>query len=179
MQVRKAIITTAVLILLLTLAACGNSGADIPISKLEFGMSEEQIKAVVKAAPDEEYSSMLASYKGSIDLAEDSWICSFSCGENGLDEIHLYKEQMASEECFCLRDELIQKLCGLYDVSQDDWEIENDGYSNYCEYRRESGRRIQLYIRLYDDDEDKMSMLFIIRADYVKNDEKISVIPKK
>lgn len=177
MNFKKIAAIILITAMLFTLAACGN-GADIPLSKMSFGMSEERVKAVVKAAPDEEYSDMmLASYKGSIDLAEGSWICSFSFIEDCLDEIYLYKEPMTSEECLSLRDELIRKLSELYSVSQDDWKIENDGYSNYCEYTSESEKRIQLLIRIYDED-GGMSILFIIRANFTQNDEKISVIPK-
>ena len=153
------VIFTAV-IMLLTLAACGNSGADISISMLEFGMSEEQVKAIVKIAPDEEYSDdMFTAYRGSLDIADGLWVFSFYCNENGLYEIFLGGDDMSREECFASRDKLIKNLSGLYGVSESDWKIENDGYSNFLDYINEDGQLIQLFIRLYDSDKRAAQVL--------------------
>lgn len=175
MKVRKTIILTVISILLLTLAACGNSGADIPISRLEFGMSEEQVKSVVKIAPDEEYSDdMFTSYKGSIDIADGLWVFSFYCDEIGLYEIFLVGDDMPQEECFASRDRLIKNLSGLYGVSESDWKIENDGYSNFLDYINEDGQLIQLYIRLYDGEQEGSASITMLLKSY----DNIPVIPK-
>lgn len=175
MQVRKAIILTVISILLMTFSACGKSGADIPISRLEFGMSEEQVKAVVKVAPAEEYSDdLFTAYRGSLDIADGLWVFSFYCGENGLYKIFLGGEDMSREECFASRDRLIKNLSGLYGVPESDWEIKNDGYSNFLDYISEDGQLIQLYIRLYDGEQEDSANIIILLESY----EKIPVIPK-
>ena len=189
MFTKKITVIFTAVIMLLTLSACGNSGADIPISRLEFGMSEEQVKAVVKADVATEYSdSAFPVYAGTIDIDEDLRDCMFVFGSGGLYEIFLSSDEMTQEECFALRDKLIRKLSGLYGVSEDDWELENDGYANFYNYINENGHLMQLYVRLYDI-EDSSSLMLIFRSgahsfsifddeEYINSVENIPVIPK-
>lgn len=161
-------------VFLLLISACAGGGADIPISRLKFGMSEEQVKSVVKAAPDEEYSDdPFVLYKGSLDLAEGVWRSSFYCGDGGLNEIFLISEDMPREECFAARNELMKKLSGLYGLLESNWKIENDSFANLLNYQNENGQLIQLYIRLWEQ-EDSASITMIF-----KSYDDISVIPKK
>lgn len=189
-NIKKLTAVIVTVILLIPLAACGNSGADVPISRLEFGMSEEQVKAVVKANVVTEYSdSAFPVYAGTIDIDEDLRDCMFVFGSGGLYEIFISSDEMTQEECFALRDKLIRKTSELYGVSEEDWEIENNGYANFYNYINENGRLMQLYIRLYDI-EDSSSLMLIFRSDahsfsifddeeYINSIEKIPVIPKK
>ena len=195
MNIKKLNAVIVTIILLLSLSACGNSGADIPISRLEFGMGEEEVKSVIRAEPSdrEEYSdSAFPVYVGTIDIDEDLRDCMFVFGSGGLYEIFLSSGEIPQEECFALRDKLIRKLSGLYGVSEDDWDIENDGYANFYNYINENGRLIQLYIRLYDiGGEDSTSFLRLIfrsadhsfsmfdDEEYINSIENIPVIPKK
>ena len=195
MNIKKLTAVIVTVILLLSLSACGNSGADIPISRLEFGMSEEKVKSVIRAEPSDgdEYSdSAFPVYIGTNDIDDDLQDCMFVFNSGRLYEIFLSSGEILQEDCFALRDKLIRKLSGLYGVSEDDWKIENNGYTNYYNYTNENGRLIQLCVRLYDiGDEGSTNFLWLIfrsadhsfsmfdDEEYINSIENIPVIPKK
>lgn len=175
---------TAVMITVI-LSACG--GADIPISRLSFGMSEEEVKAVVSAKSDdgEMFSdSSFPVYVGNNDIDEAVTSCMFVYGDGGLRWIIMTTDEMPREECFAVKDRLIQKLNGLYGVSDGDWEIKNDGCSNYCEYSRDDYNRFtQLSIRIFDVGENNFFLQLTINCPRYMygsedNTENIPVIPK-
>ncbi|MDE5742495.1 MAG: hypothetical protein K2H90_08625 [Oscillospiraceae bacterium] len=172
MPTKKLTAIFTAVIMTLTFSACG---ADIPISKLKFGMSEEQVKAAVKVAPYDEYSDdMFVAYRGSIDIFADLWVFSFYCDENGLYEIFLGGDDMPREECFVSRDMLMKKLSELYGVPESDWKIENDGWANFLNYQNEDGQLIQLYVRLWEGEKDDSACITLLMKSY----DDISVIPK-
>lgn len=174
MKLKKTAAALLAAVMLLALAACGN-GADIPLSKLSFGMSEEEVKAVIKSAPDEEYSDeMFTAYRGKLDIAEGLWVLSFYCGGGGLYEIFLGGDDMPREECFAARDELMKNLSGLYGVPESGWEIQNDGRANFLTYRNGDGQSIQLYVRLFEGEQDGSASILLILQSY----DNMSVIPK-
>lgn len=168
-------ILTAVIITVM-LSACGSGGADIPISRLKFGMSEEDVKAIIKADIDTEYSEpKMPLYIGTTDIAGDIWHCSFLFSDNDkLQEIFLIGGNVSWEECFAARDSLIKNLSISYGVPESDWEIKNDGYSNFLNYKNKDGQLIQLYIRLYDGEQEDTASITMIFKSY----DDISVIPK-
>lgn len=187
MKAGKSLAILTAIIITAAFSACGGGGADIPISRLSFGMSEDEVKAVVSVKPDdgEIFSdSAFPVYVGNNDIGEAITSCMFVYGDSGLRWIFMTSDEMPREECFAARDRLIQKLNGLYGVSDSDWEIENDGFSNYCEYGRDDyDKFIQLSIRLFDTGENNFCIQFSINCpsymyDHEDNNVHTPVIPK-
>ncbi len=134
--------------------------AGMCLSELYFGMSRDEAEAAVNAELDEETLNPFYSIYSdiSVDLDENFTSASISYGESGLDEITLYSGKLTEEEGFELKDSLISRLGELYGLSENDWDIENDGFSNYC---KKDG--VSVYIRLYEAD-DSVSVTLMITS---------------
>ena len=169
MLIKKWTALLAAVIITAAFSACGIGGADIPISRLSFGMSENQVKAVLSAKTDNSFSdSAFPVYVGTNDIDEAVTSCMFAYDDCGLYEIFMLSDDMPREECFAARDRLIGKLSGLYGVP------ESDGYKNFLNYRNEDGQLIQLYIRLYNGVQEDSASITLIFKSY----DDIPVIPK-
>ena len=126
-----------------------NSSADMCLSLLSFGMGRQEAEVAINAPLDEEMLNPYYSIYSDItvDLDERLNAAQLSYGESGLYEISLYNGAHPEKESFELRDKLIEQLSGIYGFAAEDWEIENDGLTNYCK-----NDDVSVYIRLYTQD---------------------------
>lgn len=176
MLVKKLILLFTTVIITAAFSACGGGDSDIPMSKLSFGMSMEEVQSVIKInpQPDNDFEFIL-DYIGTFDIDSNTWHSSFWFNDDDkLWEIFLAGDDMPHEECFDYKDELIKNLSGLYGVPESDWDIQNDGYSNFLDYRNEDEQLIQLYIRLYDGEQEDSACITMLLKSY----DDIPVIPK-
>lgn len=175
MLIKKWTALLATVIITAAFSACGIGGAEIPISRISFGMSENQVKAVVSAKTDNAFSDpAFPVYVGTNDIDEAVTSCMFAYDDCGLYEIYMLSDDMPCEECFAARDRLVKNLSAAYGVPESDWETESDGYKNFLNYRNEDGQLIRLYIRLYNGVQDDSASITLIFKSY----DDIPVIPK-
>ncbi len=123
-----------------------NSSADMCLSLLSFGKGRQEAEAAINAPLDEE---MLNSYYSiysdiTVDLDERLNAAQLSYGESGLYQVSLFSGEQPENVSFELRDKLIEQLSGIYGFAPEDWDIENDGITNYC--RNDD---VSVYIRLF------------------------------
>ena len=111
-----------------------NSSADICLSNLSFGMGRQEAEAAVNASLDEEMLNPYYSIYSDItvDLDERLNAAQLSYGESGLYQVSLFSGEQPENVSFELRDKLIEQLSGIYGFAPEDWDIENDGITNYC-----------------------------------------------
>lgn len=123
-----------------------NSSADICLSELSFGMGRQETEAAISAPLDEEmlnpYYSIYSNV--SVDLDERLNAAELSYGESGLYQVSLFSGEQPEKVSFELRDKLIEQLSGIYGFVPEDWDIENNGITNYC--RNDD---VSVYIRLF------------------------------
>jgi len=123
-----------------------NSSADICLSDLSFGMGRQETEAAIAAPLDEEmlnpYYSIYSNV--SVDLDERLNAAELSYGESGLYQVSLFSGEQPENVSFELRDKLIEQLSGIYGFVPEDWDIENNGITNYC--RNDD---VSVYIRLF------------------------------
>lgn len=123
-----------------------NSSADMCLSLLSFGMGRQEAEVAINAPLDEEmlnpYYSIYSNV--SVDLDERLNAAELSYGESGLYQVSLFSGEQPENVSFELRDKLIEQLSGIYGFVPEDWDIENNGITNYC--RNDD---VSVYIRLF------------------------------
>ena len=152
-----------------------NSSADICLSELSFGMGRQETEAAIAAPLDEEmlnpYYSIYSNV--SVDLDERLNAAELSYGESGLYQVSLFSGEQPENVSFELRDKLIEQLSGIYGFVPEDWDIENNGITNYC--RNDD---VSVYIRLFTLDGLGSVTLMITSVDHrdIKNVESKPVL---
>lgn len=140
-----------------------NSSADMCLSLLSFGMGRQEAEAAVNASLDEEMLNPYYSIYSDItvDLDERLNAARLSYGESGLYQVSLFSGEQPENVSFELRDKLIEQLSGIYGFVPEDWDIENNGITNYC--RNDD---VSVYIRLFTLDGLGSVTLMITSVDH-------------
>lgn len=113
---------------------------DVRLSELSFGMSPEEVEAVVRAKPD---AGVPYYQKLHTDLDLRFSHGYFTYNENGLFEVYFSTNCISQSSAESLTQKLISKFSKIYGFSSEDWDTQNDGIQNYC--RNEEGYSV--YIR--------------------------------
>lgn len=175
-KITAAIITA---ILLLTLSACRGGRRVIPVTKLEFGMTKEQITALMDSEPDmsgDDYDVYLY-IPSDLDARLNSCIFNYN-GAGRLYGFFIESDYCEESEAEALRDDLMEKFDALYEFSDDGWLL-NDEETGYS--RVDFEKKLAVMVRV-NTDEDGFTASVTIMSDTHSEDENaenISVIPKK
>lgn len=168
---------TAVMITIV-LSACGGGRRVIPVSKLEFGMTKEQVIALMDSEPDmseDDYDVYL--YRPSdLDARLNSCIFNYN-GTGRLYGFFIESDYCEENEAEALRDDLMKKFDALYKFSDDGWLI-NDAGSGYS--RVDFEKKLTVMVRVNSDEEGFTASVTIMSDTHSEdeNAENIPVIPK-
>lgn len=178
MKLRKIAAVIISSILLLTLSACASGRRVIPVSKLEFGMTKEQINALMDSEPDmsgDDYDVYLY-IPSDLDARLNSCIFNYN-GAGRLYGFFIESDYCGESEAEALRGELMDKFDALYEFSDDGWLL-NDEETGYS--RVDFEKKLAVMVRV-NTDEDGYTASVTIMSDTHSEDENaenIPVIPK-
>lgn len=179
MNIKKitAVIITA--ILLLILSACRGGRRVIPVTKLEFGMTKEQITALMDSEPDmsgDDYDVYLY-IPSDLDARLNSCIFNYN-GAGRLYGFFIESDYCEESEAEALRDDLMEKFDALYEFSDDGWLL-NDEETGYS--RVDFEKKLAVMVRVNTDEDGSTASVTIMSDTHSEdeNAENISVIPKK
>lgn len=174
-KITAAIITS---ILLLTLSACWGGRHVIPVTKLEFGMTKEQITALMDSEPDmsgDDYDVYLY-IPSDLDARLNSCIFNYN-GAGRLYGFFIESDYCEEAEAEALRDDLMEKFDALYSFSDDGWLL-NDEETGYS--RVDFEKKLAVMVRVNTDEDGSTASVTIMSDTHSEdeNAENISVIPK-
>lgn len=178
MKFRRIAAVILASILLLTLSACASGRRVIPVSKLEFGMTKEQINSLVDSEPDmsgDDYDVYLY-IPSDLDARLNSCIFNYN-GAGRLYGFFIESDYCGESEAEALRGELMDKFDALYEFSDDGWLL-NDEETGYS--RVDFEKKLAVMVRV-NTDEDGCTASVTIMSDTHSEDENaenIPVIPK-
>ncbi len=170
----KKVLTTAALVLTaIILVSCGKPSA-AQISKLEFGMTKEQVGEIIS------YETTVGSYIGipsDIDERLNSFRFNFS-DNSELFAVYLESDYGKLSDAEKLHKELMKKLADMYGFSEDDWSEQEENKYLY-EYDAE-GCTVELYLCLWDEGDESFASLTIASFEHDEPGEhkNIPVVPQ-
>lgn len=132
-NIKKLTAVIAAVILLISLAACGKkTDGVIPVSKLEFGMTREQVNALIDAEPDIEGDDYDVYIYIPSDFDERLNSCIFNYnGAERLFGVYIESDYMKESEAEALLTDIItEKLYSLYGFSENSWVYDFDEEDN-------------------------------------------------
>lgn len=179
MKLKKITSIIISVLLLMTFSACASGRRVIPVSKLEFGMTREQVISLMDSEPDmdgDDYDIYL-DRPSDLDARLNSCIFNYN-GAGRLCSLFIESDYCEESEAETMRGELMEKLDGLYSFSDNDW-LPNDAETGYS--RVDFERKLVVMVRV-NTDEDGSAVSVTIMSDTHSEDESagnIPVIPKK
>lgn len=168
---------TAVLIaslLLIALSSCGNSGGDktISVSKLEFGMTEEQVIAVIGAEPDDASEGFVYMLPSDV-FDKRLNRCSFGYVADKLYAVSLDSSRIPESDAVSVRNDILKQVEDVYGFSEDDWNYYDGGKSEWYNTHTHVTETEIFYIGVsvfeYDEPDDAYEVLLTIMYDYPRD----------
>lgn len=164
--------------MLFTLAACARTRHVIPLSKLEFGMTREQVNSFFEAEPDmtgDDYDSYLY-IPSDLDARLNSCIFRYN-GGGRLFSVYIESDYMKESEAEALRQDVAETVNALYGFSEDGWVFgeEKNSYT-YVDFDRKLA--VMTRVNSY---EEGFNVSLTIMSDEHNEDENAGnfpVIPK-
>lgn len=182
---KKTIVILIMSILLVGLSACGKNGGKIlPINKLEFGMTREQVNSIIAAEPDDTIDDLkwiTDVYLLPSDFNKRLSECHF--GYNGNSQLYGVKfnsNQLPESEALSMQEELMKQLEDLYGFSEEDWDYCDGDVSTYVHVTETVAFVIVVWFHEYKES-DEYEIVLSIFYDYPKSGEFeiIPIIPQK
>lgn len=179
MKVKKIAALIIMSVMLLTLSACASGRRVIPLSRLEFGMTKEQVNDLMDSEPDMSGDGYDVYLDRSSDLDARLNSCIFNYnGAGRLYAFFIESDCLEKNEAEAMQKDIMDKLDALYSFSDEDWLL-NDTQSGYS--RVDFDQKLAVMVRV-NTDEDGSAVSVTIMSDIHSEDENaenISVIPKK
>lgn len=170
----KRVLTAAALIIIsIILVSCGKTAA-AQISRLEFGMTKEQVGEIIA------YETTVGSYIGipsDIDERLNSFRFNFSDSSN-LFAVYLESDYGKLSNAEKLHKDLMKKLADMYGFSENDWSEQEENKYLY-EYDAD-GYTVALYLCLWDEEDESCVSLTIASLEHDEPGEhkNIPVVPQ-
>lgn len=174
MLAKKLILLFLTVMITVTLSACASGRRVIPVSKLEFGMTKEQINALMDSEPDmsgDDYDVYLY-IPSDLDARLNSCIFNYN-GAGRLYGFFIESDYCGESEAEALRGELMEKFDALYEFSDDGWLL-NDEETGYS--RVDFEKKLAVMVRV-NTDEDGFTASVTIMSDTHSEDENAENIP--
>ncbi|MCM1024185.1 MAG: hypothetical protein NC395_09025 [Prevotella sp.] len=178
MKLKKTAAVILTVIMPLVFAACARARHVIPVSKLEFGMAREQVNALFGGEPDtsgDGYDVYL-DIPSDLDARLNSCIFNYN-GAGRLFALYIESDYTEETEAEKLREDITEKLNGLYGFSEDGWTFGEEKNSfTYVDV----DRKISLMTRVNSYDEGFNASVTFMSGDHSEdeNAENFPVIPK-
>lgn len=179
MNIKKLTAIIVTIIMLIPLAACGKKADGvIPLYKLEFGMTREQVNALMDAEPDTEGDGydMYLYIPSDLDERLNSCIFNYN-GASRLYGLYIETDYCKESEAESVRKDIMEKLNSLYGFSADGWEF-GEAKNSYSYI--DADRKLGIMTRVNNDEEGYSASVTIL-SDIHSEDENadnIPVIPK-
>lgn len=175
-----AVIVTVILLIPLTACEKKADGV-IPVSKLEFGMTREQVNAFIDAEPDIEGDDYDVYLYIPSDLDERLNSCIFNYnGAERLFSVYIESDYMKESEAEALLTDIItEKLYSLYGFSESSWVYEFDEEENSFTFVNADEKiAIRAQINSYDEGFNVSVTVMSDEHNEDENADNIPIIPK-
>ncbi|MCM1330741.1 MAG: hypothetical protein NC253_15070 [Ruminococcus sp.] len=178
MKLKKTAAAIFAAVMLFALAACGRTRHVIPVSELEFGMTREQVNALIDGEPDitGDDHDIYLEIPSDLDARLNSCIFNYN-GAGRLFALYIESDYAEETDAEKLREDITEKLNALYGFSEDGWTFGEEKNSfTYVDI----DRKISLMTRVNSYDEGFNASVTFMSGDHSEdeNAENFPVIPK-
>ncbi len=169
---KRILTVTALILTAIILVSCGKTAA-AQISRLEFGMTKEQVGEIIA------YETTGGSYIG-IPSDIDERLNNFRFNYNDRSElfaVYLESDYGELSDAEKLHKDLMKKIADMYGFSEEDWSQEEENKYLY-EYDAD-GCTVELYLCLWDEGDESFASLTIASFEHDEPGEhkNIPVVP--
>ncbi|MDE7302792.1 MAG: hypothetical protein K2N60_05685 [Oscillospiraceae bacterium] len=182
MNIKKLTAVIVTVILLIPLAACGKkTDGVIPVSTFEFGMTREQVNALIDAEPDIEGDDYDVYLYIPSDFDERLNSCIFNYnGAERLFGVYIESDYIKESEAEALLTDIItEKLYSLYGFSENSWVYDFDEEDNAFTFVNADEKiAIRTQINSYDEGFNVSVTVMSDEHNEDENADNIPVIPR-
>lgn len=151
---KKILTVTALVLTVIILVSCGKTAA-AQISRLEFGMTKEQVEEIIA---NETTGGSYIGIPSDIDENLNNFRFNFN-DKSELFAVYLESDYGKLSDAEKLHKDLMKKIADMYGFSEEDWSEEEE--NKYLHEYDADGCTVALYLCLWDEGDESFASLTI------------------